>query len=65
MCDENPVSALLGALGVLALLIGCYLLGVMQGHNDAKESLHRDAVKAGVASFVVDSEGKVGFEWKK
>lgn len=61
MNDET--SATLVCIALVAVCM-CMLLGGALGHGINQQSMRKEAVRAGVAMWVVDDEGNTEFKWK-
>lgn len=63
--DEIEIIAFVGGIffGVCLFMGILIMCGFTPG--DIKEGVHRDAVKAGVAEYVVGEDGEPVFQWRK
>lgn len=51
-------------LYLVTIMVAAYF-GISVGTESVKTRMHREAVRAGAAQWVVDEDGKVKFRWRE
>lgn len=63
--DAHATFNLLISMLAIIALISIWYVSSYLGFIDGQKALQKEAVKAGAATWVVNSEGAVSFAWKK